>query len=111
MNITIPGIPVKDIISKGNLDEMRELAVVTSYLSRIRTSDLESDESNELKEAHNSLLVAISEREKIQLSRENILTIHDGIVVIDNIQLARSLKSFVESDLEGPYIKVTIGWE
>ena len=105
------GVALNEAIKKGSLSEMRELAAVSAFLLKSQGTDLESDEGQDWKEAHNQLVAAISEKEAIKLAREDIVAIRDGVVVLDSIQLARALKSLLNSDVEGPYIKVSVGWD
>jgi len=105
------GVAINEAIAKGNLEEMRELAAVSAYLLRTQSSDLESDEVKTWSEAHKQLASAIIERETIKLARENIIAIRDGIVVLDSIAVARTLKTLLDSDVEGPYIKLSFGWD
>ncbi|ASU39126.1 hypothetical protein hmeg3_13075 [Herbaspirillum sp. meg3] len=105
------GVALNQAIARGNLSEMRELATVSAYLKRTQTDDLESDESKEWDEAHKQLLASIAEKEAIKLAKEDIVAIRDGFVVLDNIQVARALKTLLDSDSEGPYIKISFGWD
>lgn len=105
------GVALNEAIKKGNLSEMRELAAVSAFLLKSQDSDLESDERRDWQETHNQLVAAIAEKEAVKLAREDVLAIRDGVVVLDSIQLARALKSLLNSDVEGPYMKITFGWD
>lgn len=105
------GVAINEAIARGNLEEMRELATVSSYILRTQATDLESDEGRELTEAHTQLVAAIAEREVINLAREDVIGIRDSIVVLDNFTLARALKPLYNSDVEGWKVKISIEYE
>ncbi|SAL02147.1 hypothetical protein AWB80_08289 [Caballeronia pedi] len=104
------GVAINEAIHRGNLEEMRELATVTGYMLRVRSQDLEGDEEAELTAANKQLVSAIAERTAIKLAREDIVAVRDGFVLIDSVELARGLNLLLNSDTEGPYIRLEIGW-
>lgn len=105
------GVALNEAIRKGNLSEMRNLATVSGFLLKSQETDLESDEVKDWQETHKQLVAAIAEKEAIKLAKEDVVAIRDGFVVLDSIQLARALKSLLDSDVEGPYIKISVGWD
>lgn len=107
-NILLYGVALRDAVARGNVDEMRAFASVSSSLLA-STPEVEGADLAEWEAAHKELLAAIAERESIDLGTEDIIAIKDGIVVIDSIDLARALKPIVDSDLE-PRVTITISW-
>jgi hypothetical protein len=111
MPMLMYGVALNEAIARGNLSEMRDLVAVSTFLKRTQLDDLESDEAKEWEEAHKQLVTAISEKESIKLAKEDIIAIRDGIVVLDSIAMARVLKTLLTSDTEGPYMKISFGWD
>lgn len=108
-HILLYGVAIRDAIARSNLDEMRAFATVSASLLE-EASDLEAADAEEWRTAHGELLASIAEAEGIELDPEDIVAIKDGIIVIDNIELARSLKPVLQSDLEIRWrVTVTIG--
>lgn len=105
------GLPIRDAIQKGNLDEMKEMLSVSAWMIRNSGDDTESDEFQDWKSAHQDLAEAVAEKTNILIDPSDILVIKDGIVVIDSISLARSLKQLTSSDEEGFYIELKVGWK
>jgi hypothetical protein len=105
------GVALNEAIARGNLSEMRDLAIASAFLKRTQANDLESDDGKDWEEAHKHLLAAIAEKESIKLAKEDIIAIRDGIVVLDSIGVARALKTLLSSDTEGPYVKISFGWD
>lgn len=106
------GLPILDSIAKGDLDQMRKMAAASELLLSQR-DDAESgtDESKEWEAAHRDLLKAIAEKESVKLSKQAVIAVRDGIVVIDSIDFARAIKNGLESDEEGFYMEVKFGWK
>lgn len=105
------GRPIFDAVASGNLDQMRKVLAASEFLMSQRDdAEAGTDEAKEWDAAHRELIKAIAEKESIKLSKQSIVAIRDGIVVIDNIALARQLKQVLESDEEGPWVKVEFGW-
>ena len=102
---------INEAISRGNTDELNELLSAIKYMIRIWRTDLESEEVADLKKNRDTLTKAIVERSEIKIAKEDILSIKDGIVLIESISLAKELKKLLASDVEGPFIKVTFGWD
>ena len=100
------GVVIQDVISRGNIEEMRAFVTVSASLLQ-SSGDLESAELEKWKSAHEELMAAVAERAPVDLSPDDIIAIKDGIVVIDSIELARALKPIVDSDLEP---RITISW-
>lgn len=107
-NILLYGVALRDAVARGNVDEMRAFASVSSSLLS-SAPEVESADLAEWEAAHKELLAAIAERESIDLDSDDIIAIKDGIVVIDSISLARALKPIVEFDLE-PRVTITFSW-
>ncbi|GEM_PF-2066059 len=105
------GVMLRDVVASSDIDEMRAFAAVSNRLLKQlgEEDDLESEEITEWQTAHQEILNAIAEQESITLSVEDIIAIKDGIVVIDNINLARQLKQLTNNDLEGE-ITIRIKW-
>lgn len=102
--ILLYGVAIRDTLKSGDLDKMLAMASVSDTL--LKSADLEGDELEDWKEAHNELLQAISEKDQVQVSKDDVVAIKDGIVVLDNIHLARRLKMAVNSDLEDTFISL-----
>jgi hypothetical protein len=98
------GVTIRDILARGDLEQMRAVASISSML--ISSSDLEGDEATDLKKAHQELMTALGERDRIEISTDDVIAIKDGIVVIDSIQLAKRLKLAMASDVEDTFISL-----
>lgn len=99
---------IRDAVARGNIDEMRGLSLtVQSILAS--AGDAESEEVRDLKTAASELIAAISERSAVDLQKSQIIAIHEGMIWIDNIELARALKALIETDAE-PRITITFSW-
>ncbi|MGJ4890270.1 DUF1843 domain-containing protein [Bradyrhizobium sp. HKCCYLRH3099] len=106
------GRPILDSIASGNLDQMKKMLAASEVLLAQRDdAEAGTEESKEWEAAHKELLTAIAEKESVKLSKNAIVAIHDGIVVLDSIQLARALKAALDSDEEGFYCELKIGWK
>lgn len=99
---------VRDAIARGDIDEMRGLAKTVNAVIK-GAGDAESEEIKELKTSQVELLAALAERSSVTLARKDIVAIHEGMVLIDSIELARSLKTLLETDAE-PSITVIVKW-
>lgn len=102
--IMLYGVAIRDLIKSGDLDQMRSMASVSNLL--LKNSDIEGDELADLQEANKELMHAINERDQVEVAASDIIAIRDGIVVIDNIKLARRLKLAASSDLEDTFISL-----
>lgn len=99
---------IRDAVARGDSDEMRGLAkTVRSILAS--AGDAESEEIRDLKTAAGELMAAIAEQSAVLVEKHQIVAIHEGMVWIDNIELARSLKSLIDTDAE-PRITITFSW-
>ena len=107
-NMLLYGVAIRDAISRGNIDEMRAFASVSAALLR-DAPDLDSADLAEWEAAQRELVQAVADGSKISINKDDVLVVKDGIVVIDNIELARALKPIVDSDLE-PRLTITLSW-
>lgn len=103
---TLYGVVIRDVIARGDLEEMRAFQRVSGQLLH-EAGDLESEELEKWKTAQNELTAAIADHEHVALTPDSVVAIKDGIVVIDSIELARALKPALDSDLEP---RITISW-
>ncbi|MGU3523439.1 hypothetical protein ACLBW2_10080 [Enterobacteriaceae bacterium C23F] len=110
-DISISQEQINKAISDGGIDNLEELLSVVNYMIRIRPGDLEDDVLHELKENQKTIAAALSEGKQIKIAKDDVLAVKDGIVVVDSAQLAKQLKMLLTSDTEGPYIKISVGWE
>ncbi|MHC2282904.1 ribosomal protein S13 [Bradyrhizobium diazoefficiens] len=99
---------VRDAVARGDLDEMRGLSKTVSAILR-ESGEAEDADVKELKEAQQELLAAVAEKSTLKLDLSNVVLIHEGIVVVDNIELARMLKSLKGVEAE-PRITITFSW-
>ena len=110
--IALYGVGIRDSIATGNLDKMKELAVVSAYLLKQRDdAEAGTDDSKAWEAAHKELLNAIQERETLTIVPSDIVAIKDGIIVLDSISVARALSGAAKSDAEGFYCELKIGWK
>lgn len=101
-------VTIRDAVARGNLDEMRGLALtVNSILAD--AGDAETEEIRDLRVATGELMAAIAEQSSVTLDKKDIVAIHEGMVWIDNIELARALKAVTSTDAE-PRITITFSW-
>ena len=101
-------VTIRDVVARGNIDEMRGIALTARAILN-DAGDAESEEIRDLRTATNELMVAIAEGSSIKLDKSDIVAIHDGMVWMDNIELARALKSLIDTDGE-PRITITFSW-
>lgn len=107
-SLTLYMTTLRDAVARGNLDEMRGLALtVQSILND--AGDAESEEIRDLKVSAEELHSAIAEKSSMTLTKKDIIVIHEGMVLLDNIHLARSLKALIDTDAE-PRITITFSW-
>lgn len=97
------GVALRDVHSRGDLDEMKSVVATSSALMALHVDD-PATVSKEWIESHIELQSAVNLLEPIKIKKRDIYSIEDGVVVVNNVTLGNQLRASIGSDVESDAI-------
>ena len=97
------GVALREVLSRGNSTEMQQMLAVSNVLLA-SSRHVEKEDLATWVEAHSELQSALDESRPLAIRGSDVIANSNGIVVIDNADLAKRLGQLQNSDLESDAI-------